>query len=143
MDGYNARVVHCQCCTACECGALASWDIVIVDEVRDWLRQLRKEDRETVRLIAAAIDVLESQGPALGRPLVDTVHGSELRHLKELRPGSSGSSEVRILFAFDPARRGVLLVAGDKSGNWRGWYEQAIPLAEERYSAHLKSHGQE
>ncbi|MEH0471175.1 type II toxin-antitoxin system RelE/ParE family toxin [Streptomyces sp. B21-097] len=120
-----------------------SWDIVIVDEVRDWLRQLRKEDRETVRLIAAAIDVLESQGPALGRPLVDTVHGSELRHLKELRPGSSGSSEVRILFAFDPARRGVLLVAGDKSGNCRGWYEQAIPLAEERYSAHLKSHGQE
>jgi hypothetical protein len=57
--------------------------------------------------------------------------------MKELRPGSTGSSEVRILFAFDPVRRAVLLVAGDKSGNWRGWHEPAIPLADARYDAHL------
>jgi predicted XRE-type DNA-binding protein len=56
--------------------------------------------------------------------------------MKELRPGSIGSSEVRILFAFDPIRRAVLLVAGDKSGNWRGWYNTAIPLADDRYDAH-------
>jgi hypothetical protein len=31
----------------------------------------------------------------------------------------------------------VLLVAGDKSGNWRGWYDTAIPLAEARYAQHL------
>lgn len=114
-----------------------SWSVVIVDEVREWLHQLRREDRETLFSISAAIDVLELQGPALGRPLVDTVHGSQLSHLKELRPGSAGSSEVRILFAFDPARQAVLLVAGDKSGNWKGWYEDAIPIAEERYSAHM------
>ena len=35
----------------------------------------------------------------------------------ELRPGSSGRSELRVLFAFDPERRGILLVAGDKAGN--------------------------
>jgi hypothetical protein len=57
--------------------------------------------------------------------------------MKELRPGSTGSSEIRILFAFDPIRRAVLLVAGDKSGNWRGWYTTAIPLADNRYDAHL------
>jgi hypothetical protein len=57
--------------------------------------------------------------------------------MKELRPGSTGSSEVRILFAFDPVRRAVLLVAGDKSGNWRGWYDTAIPLADDRHDAHL------
>jgi hypothetical protein len=57
--------------------------------------------------------------------------------MKELRPGSTGSSEVRILFAFDPVRRAVLLVAGDKSGNWKGWYDTAIPLADERCDAHL------
>ncbi len=58
-------------------------------------------------------------------------------HLKELRPGSSGSGEIRIVFAFDPVRRAVLLVAGDKAGNWQRWYDINIPLAEERYQAHL------
>ncbi|MFC1400651.1 MULTISPECIES: type II toxin-antitoxin system RelE/ParE family toxin [Streptacidiphilus] len=114
-----------------------AWEIVIVEEVRDWLHLLRKEDRETLRLIAAALDVLEEQGPALGRPLVDGIKGSDLANLKELRPGSTGSSEVRLLFIFDPSRRAVVLVGGDKSGNWTGWYEDAIPLAERRYRTHL------
>jgi hypothetical protein len=61
------------------------------------------------------------------------VKGSKLHNLKEPRPGSAGRSEVRILFCFDPKRQAVLLVAGDKSGQWRDWYKQAIPLAEERY----------
>ncbi|SBW21542.1 hypothetical protein FDG2_2039 [Candidatus Protofrankia californiensis] len=57
--------------------------------------------------------------------------------MKELRPGSAGTSEIRILFAFDPLRRAVLLVVGDKSGNWHRWYETAIPVADERYDLHL------
>ncbi|MFD6528962.1 type II toxin-antitoxin system RelE/ParE family toxin [Streptomyces sp. NPDC060184] len=113
-----------------------SWNIVIVDEVRDWLRALRRQDQETVRLIAAAIDVLESQGPTLGRPLVDSITGSSLKNLKELRPGSTGGSEVRILFAFDPRRQAVLLVGGDKSNDWQGWYDKAIPIAEQRFRDH-------
>jgi len=60
-----------------------------------------------------------------------------LHNLKELRPGSAGSSQVRILFAFDPQRRAVLLVAGDKAGRWNRWYDQAIPLAERRYQEYL------
>ncbi|WP_371480018.1 type II toxin-antitoxin system RelE/ParE family toxin [Kitasatospora sp. NBC_00315] len=114
-----------------------AWEIVIVDEVREWLHLLRKEDRDTLRLITAALDVLEGQGPALGRPLVDGIKGSDLANLKELRPGSAGASEVRLLFIFDPSRRAVVLVAGDKSGNWTGWYKEAIPLAEKRYRTHL------
>jgi len=43
-----------------------------------------------------------------------------------------------MLFAFDPARQAVILVAGDKSGNWSGWYQKNIPLAERRYDEHLK-----
>ncbi|NUW01455.1 addiction module toxin RelE [Streptomyces sp. CAI 127] len=108
----------------------------MVDEVREWLHALRKQDRETVRLIAAAIDVLESQGPTLGRPLVDTITDSSLKNLKELRPGSTGESEVRILFAFDPRRQAVLLVGGDKSNDWQGWYDKAIPVAEKRFREH-------
>jgi len=49
---------------------------------------------------------------------VDRITGSELHNLKELRPGSAGKTEIRILFIFDPQRQAVLLVAGDKSGNW-------------------------
>ena len=77
-------------------------------------------------------------GPALGHPLADRIAGSWLHNLKELRPGSSGASEVRILFIFDPARNAVLLVAGDKSGQRREWYTQAIPAAEAAYEAYLK-----
>jgi hypothetical protein len=54
-----------------------------------------------------------------------------VHNLKELRPGSKGGSEVRVLFVFDPDRRAVLLVAGDKAGNWRGWYTKNIPVAEQ------------
>jgi hypothetical protein len=59
----------------------------------------------------SAIDTLADVGPGLGRPLVDTIHGSSIANLKELRPGT-----VRILFAFDPWRDSILLVAGDKAG---------------------------
>ncbi|WP_443067250.1 type II toxin-antitoxin system RelE/ParE family toxin [Streptomyces sp. NBC_01423] len=60
-------------------------------------------------------------GPTLGRPLVDRIKGAEQHHMKELRPGSAGGGEIRILFVFDPMRRAVLLVAGDKAGDWQGW----------------------
>ncbi|GAB2798265.1 type II toxin-antitoxin system RelE/ParE family toxin [Streptomyces daliensis] len=83
-----------------------------------------------------AIDLLARAGPVLGRPLADRVHGSRLHNLKELRPASSGSTEVRILFVFDPEREAILLVSGDKAGRWSRWYDEAIPLAEVRYEAY-------
>lgn len=69
---------------------------------------------------------------------MDTIKGSTVKDLKELRPGSSGRSEVRVLFAFDPARRAIMLVAGDKAGNWQRWYRKNIPVAEQRYRDHLE-----
>jgi len=63
--------------------------------------------------------VIDGRGPDVGRPLVERVKGSRLHNLKELRPASTGGTEVRILFVFDPVREMVLLVAGDKSGNWQ------------------------
>ena len=87
-------------------------------------------------------DLLAREGPRLGRPLVDRVKSSSLHSLKELRPASAGRSEIRILFAFDPVRRALLLVAGDKAGNWKGWYDRNIPIAEHRFREHL-SHGEE
>lgn len=108
-----------------------SWEIVLLDDIETWL--LDEVDEVTYDLVAAAIDKLEHDGPTLGRPLVDKIKGSRLHNLKELRPGSAGTTEVRILFIFDPRRNAVLLVAGDKSGRWTDWYREAVPLAEKRY----------
>jgi hypothetical protein len=88
-----------------------TWTVVLVEEVVDeWFADL---DEATANLVAAAIDQVQEKGPALARPLADHVKGSKLHKMKELRPGSSGASEVRILFRFDPERQAVLLVAGD------------------------------
>jgi hypothetical protein len=85
----------------------------------------------------AAIRVLRDRGPALGRPLVDTIEGSRHKNMKELRPGSTGRSEIRVLFAFDLERQAILLVGGDKSGDWSRWYDVNIPVADDRFDAHL------
>lgn len=77
--------------------------------------------------------MLAEDGPALGRPLVDTIKGSAFKNMKELRPGSTGATEIRILFAFDPKRQAVLLTAGDKAGAWKEWYSANIPLADQRF----------
>ena len=76
---------------------------------------------------------LREEGPSLGRPLVDRLKGTRIHHLKELRPGSKGRSEIRIIFAFDPTRSALLLLGGDKAGNWERWYRANIPLAERLY----------
>lgn len=56
--------------------------------------------------------------------------------MKELRPGSTGRTEVRFLFGFDRARRAILLVGGDKSDDWRGWYERNVPIADQCFDDH-------
>lgn len=56
-----------------------------------------------------------------------------MHHLKELRPGSGGRSEIRIIFAFDPSRSALLLLVGDKAGNWKQWYRTNIQRAERLY----------
>lgn len=70
---------------------------------------------------------------------MDTVTASRHRNMKELRPGSSGRSELRVLFAFDPERRAVTLVAGDKAGNWTRWYKKNIPVADDLFDDHLRT----
>jgi hypothetical protein len=106
-------------------------------QVEAFLDALYDADRDGHRLVNQAILVLERNGPAEGRPLVDTITASRIANLKELRPPSAGRSEIRILFAFDPWRSAVLLVAGDKSGRWNQWYRTAIPQAEREYAKYL------
>jgi hypothetical protein len=122
---------------------VADWDIYLTSEVAGWLDDLQATDAKTADLVDDAIYALSRSGPTLGRPLVDTITGSTIKNLKELRPGSSGTSEVRILFVFDPWRSAILLVAGDKSGKWNRWYATAIPHAEQLYEIYLKERAEE
>jgi hypothetical protein len=116
-----------------------AWEISLHEDVERWYVGLCRDDPPTADGIADAIEQLAAVGPALGRPLVDRIHGSRHHNMKELRPPSTGTSEVRLLFAFDPEREAVLLVAGDKSGRWETWYREAIPLADRRFDQHLDS----
>jgi hypothetical protein len=127
------REVQPQCYIWC-----MSWVVLLDVDVEAWFLRLAEEDPDSAEQVEAAINILQDVGPTLGAPLVKKIDDSGYHHMKELRPGSSGSTEVRILFAFDPQRQAILLVAGDKSGSWNTWYDKNIPIADARYKAHLK-----
>lgn len=80
----------------------------------------------------------KKQGPRLDRPLVDTIKVSRHKSMKELRPGSTRKSELRILFVFDPKRQAILLIAGDKSDNCIRWYKRNIPIADDLFDEYLQ-----
>lgn len=109
--------------------------VVDLELIYDWLKAI---DEDTYNQIIAALRILAAVGPGLGRPLVDTIVGSRHNNMKELRPGSAGRSEVRILFAFDPRRHAIMLLAGDKQGRWDKWYRANVPIADDRYEEHLE-----
>lgn len=115
-----------------------TWE-VDVELIKTWFSKLDTSSRAQVQ---AAIELLESEGPQLGRPLVDSVNGSAHKNMKELRPGSSGRIELRILFVFDPDRKAIMLVAGDKSGTWSKWYRTSIRKADQLYTEHVEKRKQ-
>jgi hypothetical protein len=114
----------------------SSWSVEFHPECEAWSGDLPQADKEA---LLAAIRILRDEGPNLGRPLVDTVVGSRHSNMKELRPGSTGRTEIRVLFAFDLRRRAILLVGGDKSSDWSGWYATNIPIADDRFKEHQKA----
>jgi len=44
---------------------------------------------------------------------------------------------LRALFAFDPKRQALILLGGDKTDDWEGWYERSVPLADDLYDDFL------
>ena len=52
---------------------------------------------------------------------------------------SAGGGVWRVAFAFDPTRRAILLVAGDKSGHSeKKFYQRLIAAADKRFDDHLE-----
>jgi hypothetical protein len=87
--------------------------------------------------ILALTRLLQQFGPQLGRPRIDTLKGSEYPNMKEMRFSAAGG-EWRVALAFDPRRKAVLLVAGNKSGvSEKRFYRELIRKADRRFTAHL------
>ncbi len=100
----------------------------------DWFRECEEDLQDS---ITACIVLLASEGPQLGRPHADTLNGSSIPNLKELRVPYRGVP-YRIPFAFDPNREALLLLGGNKASDKR-WYVRAIKQAEQLYGEHLKN----
>ena len=109
------------------------WDVEVTDAFAAWYADLDPEQQDRLN---AAVDELAARGPSLGRPWVDTLAGSRLPNLKELRVHRAG--HLRVLFVFDPRRTAILLLGGDKTGRWAEWYQWAIPEAERLYAEYLE-----
>ena len=110
------------------------WIVEFEEEFEPEFDALPQEVQDT---LFAKATLLEEFGPELGRPLVDTLQGSEYSNLKELR-FNAADGVWRVAFAFDPLRQAILLVAGDKSGvSQKRFYKQLIKIAESRFSNHL------
>lgn len=87
--------------------------------------------------LAAMIKLLQVVGPQLKRPGADTLNGSKHANMKELRFKAYGGV-WRAAFAFDPNRKAILLVAGDKSGgSEKRFYKALIERADARFDEHL------
>jgi hypothetical protein len=108
------------------------WKTERTEEFDDWWEALSGNER---RRVAISIERLEALGPNAGRPLVDTVKGSRYLNMKELR----ATQTIRVFFAFDPRRKAVLLLGGDKAGRTTRFYRQMIAKADKIYDEHLKS----
>jgi hypothetical protein len=113
-----------------------AWTVLFHREFNTWFDDL---DSALQDEIFALVGVLEEFGPQLGRPRVDSVKGSAFSNMKELRVQFKGEP-WRILFAFDPKRRAIMLLVGNKTGHDR-WYQENVPIADERFRRYLASLG--
>jgi len=110
------------------------WVVEIGDEFEPEFQELHENVRTEILALSR---LLQQFGPRLGRPRVDTLNGSRHANMKELRFSAAGG-QWRVAFVFDPKRRAVLLVAGDKSGgSERRFYHELIRKADERFDAHI------
>jgi len=110
------------------------WDVDLHDDFVPEYRELHKDVQDE---LLANIELLEHSGPQIGRPRADTLNGSRHANMKELRLDAA-DGVWRVAFAFDPNRKAILLVSGDKSGsNEKRFYRQLIEKADARFDAHL------
>ncbi len=111
-----------------------SWTVIFHRAFEDEFAELPLDVQEA---LAASARLLGTFGPTLGRPHADTLSGSRHVNMKELR-FNAGDGVWRVAFAFDPARNGIIFVAGDKAGvAQKRFYKVLIAKADARFTEHL------
>ena len=111
-----------------------NWDVQFYDVFDAEFEDLQEGVQD--ELLAHA-RLLEEFGPQLGRPSVDTLNGSKHANMKELR-FNADDGVWRVAFAFNPTRKAILLVCGDKSGgSEKRFYKRLIKKADDRFDDHL------
>src|SRR5947207_5083498 len=111
------------------------WTVELGDEFKPEFDALAEEVQDE---LLAKTRLLQQFGPRLGRPNVDTLKDSKHANMKELR-FNAADGVWRAAFAFDPRRKAIVLVAGDKSGgSEKRFYKQLIQKADARFDAHLR-----
>ncbi|MDX2145789.1 MAG: type II toxin-antitoxin system RelE/ParE family toxin [Rhodospirillaceae bacterium] len=89
--------------------------------------------------LLARAQLLAQFGPDLRRPHADTLKGSRHANMKELR-FDADRGVWRVAYAFDPKRRAIVLVAGDKAGQAsQRFYARLLAVADRRFERHLRS----
>jgi hypothetical protein len=109
------------------------WEVEYTDEFEQWWLLLTDDQQEA---LDDRVTLLAEAGPGLKRPVIGDIKTSRHANMKELRASKGGA--LRVLFAFDPRRHAILLLGGDKSGQWKEWYRWAIPQADDLYDLHLE-----
>lgn len=108
------------------------WTIERTEQIAEWITELDEDAKEA---LFRSLLILREIGLSLGRPHVDSIKESKHKNMKELRILNK-KRLFRILFAFDPDRKAILLVGGDKRGDKR-FYEKRIPLADSLFDEYL------
>jgi hypothetical protein len=112
------------------------WEVIFHD---DFIPEYRELSESVQDVLVALTQILREKGPLLGRPQANTLKGSRHANMKELRFDADGGV-WRVAFAFDPERKAILLVAGDKGGvAKRRFYRDLILLADRRFDQHLNA----
>lgn len=122
---------------------MAQWNVEGTDEFWSWYDELTARQTHVLNRV---VDLLEQFGPLLPRPHCGTLTGSTLPNLKELRADGEERGHpyhLRVLFCFDPRRSAILLLGGDKTGDFEGWYRRSVPEAERLYADYLEELRQE
>jgi hypothetical protein len=112
-----------------------AWEVETTDEYDAWFTGQPGDSQASIQM---KVEFLKEYGPHLPRPHADTLKGSKLSNLKELR-AQTENHVLRVAFLFDEERNAILLIGGDKKGkDEKLFYQKLIKHAEEIYEAYRR-----
>ena len=114
------------------------WEILLSSEVESFLDDLYESDPASHQLVNQAILILERNGPAEGRPLVDSITASRDREHEGTagrhHPGAARSGSC---WSLTRGGRRSCWSPGTSQGSGTSGTGQSIPRAEQLYDDYL------